>query len=108
MYYAFHIIFSNYSVCHSPTKINNSASFNSFRIGATGISTPLKRIQRDDGASTPSRTKSLVGTIEYLAPEVAILFADRKLHADGYTRSIDFWSLGVMIYKMLTFARFLP
>ena len=52
--------------------------------------------------NTPSRARSVVGTVEYMAPEILILIGKRKLHKDGYTAAVDFWSLGVMIYKMLT------
>ena len=54
------------------------------------------------GLSTPTRTNSIVGTMEYMAPEVLILFGQRALHLEGYTRAVDYWSLGIMIYKMLT------
>ena len=37
-----------------------------------------------------------------MAPEVMVLFGHKILHKDGYTRAIDFWSLGIMIYKLLT------
>ena len=50
----------------------------------------------------PSRANSIVGTMEYMAPEVMVLFGHKILHKDGYTRAIDFWSLGIMIYKLLT------
>ena len=55
-----------------------------------------------DPSGFPSRTTSLVGTIDYMAPEVVILFGRKILHRGGYTRSVDFWSLGIMIYKLLT------
>ena len=49
-----------------------------------------------------SRASSLVGTLEYMAPEIIIFFGRRKLHKDGYTAAVDFWSLGVLAYKLLT------
>lgn len=36
---------------------------------------------------------SLVGTVEYLAPEMII--------ATGYGRMIDWWMLGILIYELL-------
>ena len=51
--------------------------------------------------SSVSRTMTMVGTVSYMAPEVVILMGQCKLHKDGYTAAVDFWSLGVLIYKLL-------
>ena len=48
-----------------------------------------------------TRTSSIVGTLEYMAPEVLILFGHKRLHKDGYTASIDYWSLGILVYTLL-------
>ena len=47
------------------------------------------------------RTTSIVGTLEYMAPEVMIMFGNKRLHKDGYSGAIDFWSLGILIHRLL-------
>ncbi|KAG4304374.1 hypothetical protein PORY_002084 [Pneumocystis oryctolagi] len=43
--------------------------------------------------SSNSTTNTFCGTTEYLAPEVL-------LDDSGYTKSVDFWSLGVLVFEM--------
>jgi serine/threonine protein kinase len=52
-------------------------------------------------AEKKSRAKSLVGTVDYMAPEILVMFARRRLHRDGYTAAVDWWSFGILIYRML-------
>ena len=65
-----------------------------FKIGDFGVSKILK---------DASRAESLKGTPNFLAPEV-------YLGKGGYTKSVDLYSLGIVLYRLLNYGRnpFLP
>ena len=44
-----------------------------------------------------TKHKTLVGTPYYIAPEV--------VNDEGYNNSIDYWSLGVIIFELITFKK---
>jgi serine/threonine protein kinase len=62
----------------------------SFKLGDFGISKVL---------SGNSRAESVKGTPNFLAPEV---YGGKE----SYTKSVDFYSLGIVLYKLLNFSRY--
>lgn len=46
-----------------------------------------KKLDRNDVADT------VCGTCEYMAPEI--------LKEEGYTKNVDWWAVGILIYEML-------
>ena len=65
------------------------------RIGHAGhvALTDFGLSKKFDG-SGPPYTRSFCGTPDYLAPEV--------LRGEDYSYPVDWWSLGTIIYEMLT------
>jgi serine/threonine protein kinase len=51
------------------------------------------------------RRRSIMGTHGYMAPEMVILANQPRSVRKGYTKSVDYWSLGVTLYKFLTTVR---
>jgi serine/threonine protein kinase len=50
----------------------------------------------------PKRKLSIMGTFGYMAPEMVIMLNQASYEKTGYTDAIDWWSLGVTMFKLLT------
>ncbi|KAG5176087.1 hypothetical protein JKP88DRAFT_171710 [Tribonema minus] len=53
-------------------------------------------------ASRRRRRRSVMGTRGYMAPEVANMAGTPRSERAGYTRAVDWWSLGATTFKLLT------
>ncbi|CAN0270350.1 unnamed protein product, partial [Pylaiella littoralis] len=51
------------------------------------------------------KRRSIMGTKGYMAPEMAKLLNQSNDQRQGYDEAVDWWSLGVTVYKMLTGVR---
>lgn len=62
----------------------------------------------DGGGGSPVRSTrpmnhmSIMGTFGYMAPEMVIMLGQPSRARMGYTKAVDWWSLGVTMFKLLT------
>ncbi|CAM9317287.1 unnamed protein product [Phaeothamnion confervicola] len=54
------------------------------------------------GSRASFRRRSIMGTKGYMAPEMVKLMGQSHTSRKGYTRAVDWWSLGVTLYKLIT------
>lgn len=54
------------------------------------------------GQPRPKRKLSIMGTFGYMAPEMVIMLSQASYEKTGYTYAVDWWSLGVTMFKLLT------
>jgi protein-serine/threonine kinase len=71
-----------------PAKYDRKPTF--FKNGNGGIDTKA--------CTATIRSNSFVGTEEYIAPEV--------IQGIGHNSSVDWWTLGILMYEMLVFVLF--
>lgn len=62
-------------------------------------------LNTDSGPPKPGTLKrrmSVMGTFGYMAPEMVIMLHQSSSERKGYTNAVDWWSLGVTMFKLLT------
>jgi len=65
----------------------------------------VNMISRDEDDRPRHRVKrrmSVMGTFGYMAPEMVIMLGQNATERKGYTDAVDWWSLGITTYKLLT------
>lgn len=69
---------------------------------ATEIGSQVIGRQSEAILSNQHRRRSIMGTQGYMAPEMICLMTQSRAVRVGYTQAVDFWSLGVTTFKLLT------
>jgi len=64
--------------------------------------TPLSDGEQDSCAAVDRRRMSIMGTFGYMAPEMVIMMGQNSAQKVGYTSAVDWWSLGITIFRLLT------
>jgi protein-serine/threonine kinase len=67
----------------------------------TKESSPVVVVQSTN-SKKPKRKLSIMGTFGYMAPEMVIMLSQASHEKTGYTYSVDWWSLGVTMFKLLS------
>lgn len=83
----------------TPPNVESSANGGSVNLSASNRSSSSYKMAR---AITVKRATSVMGTGGYIAPEMLAMVAPGSQHLTGYTASVDYWSLGVSIFKLMT------
>lgn len=89
------LILSSQDISHKLDFISSTNSTES-AIGNDGsefVLTNLHQINKEKFARNRAKLYSTVGTPDYIAPEV--------FGQQGYTETVDWWSVGVILYEML-------
>ncbi|CAM9358055.1 unnamed protein product, partial [Pylaiella littoralis] len=78
------------------------------QFSATEIGSLPEKQSTDDGPrplNKKHRRRSIMGTQGYMAPEMVILPNQPRSVRVGYSNAVDYWSLGVTVFKLLTGSR---
>lgn len=79
---------------------NGAQQFRSLGGGETGVED--NKEENSINPNKPKRKLSIMGTFGYMAPEMVIMLSQASYEKTGYTCAVDWWSLGVTMFKLLT------
>jgi serine/threonine protein kinase len=68
--------------------------------GPASATVPPSTGRGSGGSGGSGRRLSVMGTFGYMAPEMVLMLTEFS-SADQYTKAVDWWSLGVTMYKLL-------
>ena len=73
-----------------------------FDVNMTALEEEEEKPMPESQKNKRNRRMSIMGTFGYMAPEMVIMLGQTSAEKVGYTNSVDWWSLGVTIFKLLT------
>lgn len=88
-------------VLGSSNEISDIAPFFSKTLKKIRTTEDIHEDSMQQPDETNKRRLSIMGTFGYMAPEMVIMLSQTHKQKIGYTKSVDWWSLGVTLYKLL-------
>jgi len=97
------------SAATSGEQLSRQSSFSTGTVGTRGgqyaASLARSSSSRNLKLVTPpplKRASSIMGTCGYMAPEMVVMNSQEDDEKEGYTCAVDFWSLGITMFYLLT------
>jgi serine/threonine protein kinase len=87
----------------APETTGRHTTFRSIRnAGGNTITTKLQYSRAAPPSKNLKRATSIMGTGGYMAPEMLVMLHQKYEDMKGYTKAVDYWSLGVTMFRLLT------
>jgi serine/threonine protein kinase len=86
-------------LCGMPDVSGNSGKQRMVNFGKLGSVMPVYKARHLD---EPSKRRCYLGTRGFMSPQMVDLLSSNRQWAEGYSYMTDYWSLGVLVYDMLT------